>query len=69
MKRNPKLKKLRIVFVKLAINNPEKGAEKLHELANGLANTKTTADIIYALTQILGVSERTIIRDFINDIE
>lgn len=67
MKRNINLKKLRVEFVKMAMNNPKKGAEKLRALADGLENTKSTADTVFALTQILGVSEKTIIRDFIND--
>lgn len=69
MKRNIKLKGTRVNFVKLSINNPKEGAKKLMELAKGLENTKNTSDTVYALTQILGVSEKTIMRDFLNDID
>ena len=67
MKRDNKLRKNRIDFVKLSINDPKKGEKKLKELAEGLGNCKTTKDIFIALTQILGVSEKTIMRDFLND--
>lgn len=66
MKRNKKLQKNRINFVKLAINDKKKAAKELKELAKGLENTKNVSDTIYALTQIFGVSERTILRDLKN---
>lgn len=68
MKRNIELKRKRVLFVKLAINDPKKGALRLRQLAKSLENTKNTSDTVFALTQILGVSEKTIIRDFLNDI-
>lgn len=68
MKRNIELKRKRVMFVKLAINDPKKGALRLRQLAKSLENTKNTSDTVFALTQILGVSEKTIIRDFLNDI-
>ena len=67
MRRNKNLKKLRIDFVKLSVNNPKEGGKKLKELAKGLENTKTMSDTVYALTQIFGVSEKTIMRDLMND--
>lgn len=67
MKRSKQLKKLRIGFVKESIEDPKKGAQKLRDLANGLENAKNISDTVYALTQIFGVSERTIFRDLLND--
>ena len=67
MKRNKKLKKLRIIFVKLSVNNPKEGGKRLRELAKALENTKNITDTVYALTQIFGVSEKTIMRDLLND--
>lgn len=67
MKRNNDLKKTRMNFVKLSVNDPKKGEQKLIELAKGLGNTKSMNDTVYALTQILGVSDKTIMRDLLND--
>lgn len=68
MIRRKQLQKNRVEFVKLAINNPKEAAKELEQMAEALKNTRTTNDIIYALTNIIHVSERTILRDFKNDI-
>lgn len=65
MKRNKELLNIRVSLVKTAINNPKEAAKKLHELAEGLSNTKTASDTVFALSNIFGVSERTILRDII----
>lgn len=59
--------KNRIKFVQLAFEDNKKAAKELRKMANGLENTKTIADIYYALSEIFGVSERTIARDSKND--
>jgi hypothetical protein len=50
-------------FAKLAIVDKKKAADKLRDAATGLENCKDISDIIYALNQILFLSERTIERD------
>jgi len=67
MKRNKELLNIRVSLVKQAINNPKKAAKELHQLAEGLGNTKTTSDTVYALSRIFGVSEKTILRDIIKE--
>ena len=52
MKRSKTKLEKRKEFVKLAINHPEKAAEKLRGQARGLANCKKTSDVIYALSEI-----------------
>lgn len=53
----------RMNFARLAVNNPKKAANLLRSWARGLENCKNTADVIYALAQILFLSTRTIERD------
>ena len=67
MIRNKELMSIRVEFVKLAIKDPKKAAKNLNELAEGLGNTKSMNDTVFALTQIFGVSEKTIMRDLLND--
>jgi hypothetical protein len=67
MKRNEKLRMIRINFVKLAIQDPKKAGEKLMLMGKGLKNTNNCSDVIFALTQIFGVSEKTIFRDLNTD--
>jgi hypothetical protein len=67
MKRNEKLRMIRINFVKLAIQDPKQAGQKLILMGRGLKNTKNCTDVIYALTQIFGVSEKTIFRDLNTD--
>ena len=55
--------KRRSDFVKLAITNNKKAAKKLQEMAEGLKNCRNTSDTIYAINQILCISDRTILRD------
>lgn len=69
MKRNKDLRLNRIKLVQVAFNDPKKGAKILEDLAKGLANTKTAKDTVFALSQIFGVSEKTILRDILNDID
>ena len=61
--RSKKLIKKRAYFVKLAMNDKSKAARELREIAYSLGYAKTKPDIIYALSQIFCVSERTIKRD------
>ena len=58
-----KCTKRRKEFVKRIIDNPEKGANELRQLAIGLENCKDTYDVIFALSEMLYLSERTIKRD------
>ena len=51
-------------FCKLALENPEKAANKLRSYAKGLENSRNTSDIVEALKTIFAVSERTIYNDF-----
>jgi len=50
-------------FVKRIIDNPIKGAKELRDLATGLENCKNTYDVIFALSEMLFLSERTIRND------
>ncbi len=67
MLRNQKLRQKRINFIKLAVKDKKKAAKQLRLMAKGLENTKNFSDTIYALTQIFGISERTIFRDLQTD--
>jgi hypothetical protein len=51
-------------FVKRVLDDPKKGAKELKEIALGLENCKNTYDVIYALSEMLYLSERTITRDY-----
>ena len=68
MQRDKTLLKQRANLVQLAITDHKKAAEKLREMATGLENTRNTSDVVYALTQIFCVSERTILRDITTDL-
>jgi hypothetical protein len=50
-------------FCQLAMTDKKRAAEKLRVMAIGLENCRNTSDIIYSLTQIFGVSERTVFND------
>jgi hypothetical protein len=63
MNREIEKKNNRVRFVNVAINDPKKAATKLRQMANGLSNCENTSDVIYALSEIFAVSERTILRD------
>lgn len=67
MIRDKKLQKKRKRFVKLAANDPRKAARHLRDLSFSLGETKTHKDVIFALSQIFCVSEKTIMRDLLND--
>lgn len=69
MRRDIELKKIRIRFVQKAVNNPKEAEKELIQIAKGLGNTKNMSDTVYALTQIFGVSQKTIMRDLLNDID
>jgi len=58
-----KCTKKRQEFVKRTIDNPDKAAKELEEIAIGLRNCKDTYDVIFALSEMLYLSERTIKRD------
>lgn len=68
MFKDDKTIKRRTEFVQSTLKNPEEGARRLRDLALSLENTNTSSDVIYALSQILYVSERTIERDLIRDL-
>lgn len=53
-------------FVNKAINNPKEAAKILLRKAKGLENCRNTSDSIYALQDILFLSERTIWNDYKN---
>jgi len=59
-----KCTKKRQEFIKRVIDDPKKGAEELRELAIGLENCKDTYDVIFALSEMLYLSERTITNDY-----
>jgi hypothetical protein len=67
MYKSEKIQKKRADFVQAAFKNPKEGAKILHAMAEGLGNTKTSSDTVYALSQILYISERTIVRDLIRE--
>lgn len=67
MERNKTLREKRASFAKLAINNKSKAAKELREQGYALGYAKNNSDIIYALSQIFCVSERTIMRDLTKD--
>lgn len=62
-KKNAEQKNSRKQFVSLAINSPKEAAKVLRQKAKGLENCRTTTDSVYALQDILYVSEATIFRD------
>ena len=68
MKRDNHKKNNRVKFCQLAINDKKKAVGQLKSMANALDHTKTIADTITALSEIFGVSEKTILRDLQNDI-
>ena len=67
MNRNEQQRNKRIRFSQLAIRDSKEAAKKLRGLAKGLENCRTTADTLAALSEIFGVSEKTILRDLQND--
>lgn len=62
-KKNAEQKTGRKQFVSLAINSPKEAAKVLCQKAKGLENCRTTMDSVYALQDILYLSEVTIFRD------
>ena len=64
MKKNSKQLEARKKFVNTAIIDNKRAAEILRSFALGLENCRTTQDIVYALHDILFLSERTIYNDF-----
>ena len=50
-------------FVQKAFNDPKLAADELRSMADGLEECKNTSDLIFALTEILFVSDSTIFRD------
>lgn len=53
-------------FCKRAYENPSKAARELRIISQGLKNCRTTNDIVFALSEIFCVSERTIWNDIKN---
>lgn len=68
MKRDNKKRNNRIKFCQLAINDKKAAVRQMHLMADGLDGTRTIADVITALSEIFGVSEKTILRDLQNDL-
>ncbi len=68
MQKNDKILKKRAEFVQKTFKNPKNGAEILRKMAIGLENTKNASDTVYALSEILYLSERTIVRDLVKEI-
>jgi len=64
MRKNEKQLKARKDFVSTAFMNKKEAAEKLRLAALGIENCRTTQDIVFALEEILFLSERTIYNDF-----
>lgn len=54
-------------IARLALASPKKAAEVLRLEADGLAQCKNKEDVYFALSEIFGVSERTIYRDCQHD--
>lgn len=50
-------------FVQLCRSNPKEGAEYLHKVANKMAQSKKTPEVIRCLESILFLHETTIYRD------
>jgi len=50
-------------LVELAMKSTALAAKQLRAMADGLEQCKNTSDIVFALSEIYGVSERTIFRD------
>jgi len=50
-------------LVEIALKSPKVAADQLRAMADGLEQCKNTSDIVFALSEIYGVSERTIFRD------
>lgn len=67
MNRNEQQRNKRIRFSQLAVKDNKAAAKKLRSMAKGLENTRTFADTLAALSEIFGVSEKTILRDLQND--
>lgn len=63
MIRDEYLKNKRKEFVKLCIQDNEKAAQELHNLADALSKCNKMRDQVFALSQIFCVSEVTIERD------
>ncbi len=57
------LKNKRAKFVQLAVKDKSKAAKDLREIAYALGYARKKSDVIYALSQIFCVSEKTIKRD------
>lgn len=53
----------RIRFVKIAMHNSGVAAKELRDLADALEQCNTKEDKVFALSEIFGVTERTILRD------
>ena len=68
MKRDQTKRNNRIKFSQLAVEDKKEAAKQLRNMAKGLENCRTFADTLAALSDIFGVSEKTIIRDLQNDL-
>lgn len=66
MKKNSKQIEGRKALVKMAINDKEKAVEYIKRAAETLNESQTIEQIIYCLSDILFLSERTIENDLYN---
>lgn len=57
----------RAQFVQLAFSKPKEAAKQLKDLSIGLENCYKSSDIIKALSEVLHLSEKTILRDLTRD--
>lgn len=67
MNRNIYLKNKRAEFIKLCDSDIKKAAKEMRDAADALENCRTTADKIFAMSQILFISESTIEKDLYNN--
>lgn len=57
----------RAAFIQGAMNDPKWGAEQLRDMALGLESCTKTMNTVYALQDILFLSERTVFCDYLKD--
>lgn len=50
-------------FIQECIEDPKKTADKILSISNGIRNCRTSSDVVFALSELLFLSTRTIERD------
>jgi hypothetical protein len=66
MKRNENDINQRKVMIRTAVDNPKAGAAMLTAFATRLKKAQGTTETVKILSELLGVSETTVFRDFSN---